>query len=68
VQHYAGLDLRWDVVPILAAAEVPEPRLGRHVRLGVTTWIGRAAQPRDRRDLRLRPETSFLLRHGVRHA
>ena len=68
VQHYAGLDLRWDVVPILAAAEVPEPRLGRQVRLGVTTWIGRAAQPRDRRDLRLRPETSFLPRHGVRHA
>ncbi|HEY3634246.1 MAG TPA: type VI secretion system baseplate subunit TssG [Caldimonas sp.] len=68
VQHYAGLDLRWDVEPILAAAEVPEPRLGKAVRLGVTTWIGRGARPHDRRDLRLRPETSFLLRHGVRHA
>jgi type VI secretion system protein ImpH len=73
VQHYAGLDLRWDVELTLAANHVPEPRLGRAVRLGVSTWIGRdkQAQPdRDRNDLRLRPDTSFLLRryHGARHA
>ncbi|HSC62414.1 MAG TPA: type VI secretion system baseplate subunit TssG [Caldimonas sp.] len=73
VQHYAGLDLRWDVELALAADHVPEPRLGRTVRLGVSTWIGRrgeAERRRDRHDLRLRPDTSFLLRRhqGVRHA
>ena len=73
VQHYAGLDLRWDVELTLAADQVPEPRLGRAVRLGVSAWIGRrddAQRGRDRNDLRLRPDTSFLLRRntGVRHA
>ena len=57
----------------LAADQVPEPRLGRAVRLGVSAWIGRrddAQRGRDRNDLRLRPDTSFLLRRhtGVRHA
>jgi type VI secretion system protein ImpH len=73
VQHYAGLDLRWDVELALAADQVPEPRLGRAVRLGVSAWIGHrgdAQRSRDRNDLRLRPDTSFLLRrnNGVRHA
>ena len=78
VQHYAGLDLRWDVELCLARDHVPEPRLGlgcaftgpatRRARLGVSTWIGRAGRDGDRSDLRLRPETSFLLRHGACHA
>jgi type VI secretion system protein ImpH len=70
VQHYAGLDLRWDVELTLAGSEVPEPRLGRASRLGVSTWIGRRTARRDRSDLRLRPDTSFLLRrnNGVPHA
>jgi type VI secretion system protein ImpH len=68
VQLYAGLDLRWDVELVLARGEVPEPRLGSVARLGVSTWIGRDARDRDRNELRLRPDTSFLLRHGVRHA
>ena len=68
VQHYAGLDLLWDVELALAHDHLPEPRLGRVVRLGVTTWIGRAEAGRDRNDLRLRPGTSFLLRPGVSHA
>jgi type VI secretion system protein ImpH len=68
VQLYTGLDLRWDVQLALACDHVPEPRLGRPLRLGVATWIGRAGPPRDRRDLRLRPHTSFLLRHGGCHA
>jgi len=68
VVQYTGLDLRWDVQLVLARAEVPAPRLGDGVRLGVTTWIGRSTSPSDRGDLRLRPATSSLLRHGARHA
>ena len=68
VRQYAGLDLRWDVQLILARDEVPEPRAGRHVQLGLGAWLGRGGRSRDRDDLRLRPDTSFLLRHGVRHA
>ena len=70
VQHYAGLDLLWDVELVLARDHVPEPRLGRTTRLGVSAWLGRGGGARDRGDLHLRPETSFLLRrhHGVRHA
>ena len=62
VRSYAGLDLRHDVQLVLAAAQVAEPRLGRSVRLGVSTWIGRNEPARDRGELRLRPQTSFLLR------
>ena len=68
MQLYAGLDLLWDVELMLAHEHLPEPRLGRVVRLGVTAWIGRAEIGRDRNDLRLRPGTSFLLRPGVSHA
>ena len=68
VRQYTGLDLLWDVQLTLARREVPEPRLGRHVRLGLTAWAGRVDRQRDRADLRLRPDTSFLLRHGGRHA
>jgi type VI secretion system protein ImpH len=65
VRQYTGFDLQWDVQLVLARAELPEPRLGRHVRLGVTAWVGRGGRDRDRGDLRLRPDTSFL---GAHHA
>jgi type VI secretion system protein ImpH len=68
VRQYTGLDLLWDVQLCLARDEVPEPRLGRRVPLGVAAWLGRRDRQRDRHDLRLRPDTSFLLRHGVPHA
>jgi type VI secretion system protein ImpH len=68
VQQYVGLDLLWDVQLCLAQAEIPQPRLGQRVPLGVAAWIGRGGRTHDRADLRLRPDTSFLLRHGVRHA
>ena len=69
VQHYTGLDLRWDVRLTLAREQLPPPRLGAKLRLGVATWIGRVDRTRDRGDLRLRPHTSFLLQHhGGRHA
>ncbi|HLL12351.1 MAG TPA: type VI secretion system baseplate subunit TssG [Rubrivivax sp.] len=55
VTLYAGMDKRWDVELCLAAAEVPAPRLGRHLRLGLISWAGAGRRPaRDRSDLRLR--------------
>jgi type VI secretion system protein ImpH len=71
VRQYTGLDLQWDVQLILARDDVPEPRAGRRVQLGISAWLGRNGHARDRGDrgdLRVRPDTSFLLRHGVRHA
>lgn len=68
VLHYVGLGLRWDLQLVMARAELPEPRLGRHARLGLTAWMGRRGRDRDRGDLRLRPENTFLLRQGAAHA
>jgi type VI secretion system protein ImpH len=67
VCQYAGLDMLWDVQLCLARAELPAPRLGSGLALGVATWVGRSL-PHDRADLRLRPDTSFLLRQGALHA
>ncbi|MDQ2779496.1 MAG: type VI secretion system baseplate subunit TssG, partial [Pseudomonadota bacterium] len=79
VRLLAGPQLRWDLQLSLQPAEQPAPRLGRHVRLGVTSWLGRPAariaEPTERRQLasngprpglllRLRPDTTFLLRHS----
>ena len=53
---YAGIDKRWDVQLCLAGSQVPAARLGRHQRLGLTSWAGAGRRPpRDRSDLRLRP-------------
>ncbi|MDP9043588.1 MAG: type VI secretion system baseplate subunit TssG [Pseudomonadota bacterium] len=67
VRQYTGLDLLWDVQLVLAGAQAPEPRLGRRVPLGVAAWLGRTRDA-NLSDLRLRPDTSFLLRHGAHHA
>ena len=66
VRSYAGLHLRHDVQLVLARAEVAKPCLGHRVRLGVSTWIGRDGPSRDRGELRLRPDTSFLVRRPTR--
>ena len=71
VQLLAGPDLRWDLQLSLHAAEQPQARLGRRVRLGLTSWLGGQARPAsdpERALLRLRPATTFLLRHpGAPH-
>lgn len=41
VRQYLGFELEWDVRLTLVAADVPRARLGRHERLGWTTWLGR---------------------------
>lgn len=73
----AGGELIWDAQLGLRRAEVPPPRLGRFVRLGLTSWLirkpGRTTpKPADTRpdlwDLRLRPLSSPLLsRPGAAH-
>ncbi len=73
VHQYVGLGLMWDVQLRLDTLQVPEPRLGRRLALGVSSWLGGPAptgsRSRPHRDLRLRPGRSFLLlRHGVAHA
>lgn len=77
IKLLSGGDMLWDVQLGLREAEVPAPRLGRHIRLGLTAWIGgkpspasaanssapRVARgaPNDRWDLKLRPSSSQLL-------
>jgi type VI secretion system protein ImpH len=58
IRQYAGPGLLWDVQPLLARQQVPAPQLGRHARLGLTSWgghTGHRPHPQDRGDLRLRP-------------
>ncbi len=73
VRVLAGPELRWDLQLSLRPGERPVPRLGRHNRLGLTSWLGRRSLPipadPERALLRLRPATNFLLRRtGASHA
>lgn len=56
VRGYTGDELDWDVRLVLAADQIPEPRLGGEARLGLTTWLGAHAGEADRGDLCLRAE------------
>ncbi|HET9646439.1 MAG TPA: type VI secretion system baseplate subunit TssG [Burkholderiaceae bacterium] len=60
VREYAGLHLLWDVQLAIRGEEIPASRLERRVRLGVTAWIGRC-EARARADLRVRPQSSFIV-------
>lgn len=66
-----GVEMRWELQLTLQDDHRPAPRLGRQggsgVRLGLTTWLGRSGQrghdtAPPGHPLRIRPETSFLLR------
>jgi type VI secretion system protein ImpH len=66
VRLLAGPTLRWDAQLMLAAGERPEPKLGRVVQLGLTSWLGRRAASRQpaRQHLRLRPKPVSSPLHG----
>jgi type VI secretion system protein ImpH len=55
VMNYTGRELAWDLQLVLAAAEVPQVRLGRSGRLGWTTWLNTRPAARDADDLKVRP-------------
>jgi type VI secretion system protein ImpH len=69
VRLLASPELCWDLQLRLHAHERPAARLGRRVRLGLTSWLGQpattaqtaSARPRIGHDLRLRPATNFLV-------
>lgn len=56
VRQYLCFELDWDMRLILAAPEVPDPRLGGTTRLGWTTWLGGRPAGRDADDLVLDAE------------
>lgn len=61
VDLYAGRDLMWEAELCLARApaSAPPQPLSTRPRLGLTAWVGRRAREHDRRDLRLRPHSTF---------
>lgn len=66
VRQYTGMDLRWDVQLVLDRTQVPQPHPDGRQRLGVSSWIGRGTNDRDRADLRLRRSTPTLAAQRVR--
>ena len=55
VRNYLNDEFDWDANLVLRKEEIPEPRLGEHVRLGWTSWLCGAPETHDRDDLRLGP-------------
>ncbi|MBI4696817.1 MAG: type VI secretion system baseplate subunit TssG [Gammaproteobacteria bacterium] len=55
VRNYLNDEFDWDANLVLRKEEIPEPRLGGHVRLGWTSWLCGAPETRDRDDLELNP-------------
>ncbi|AET92511.1 type VI secretion protein [Burkholderia sp. YI23] len=58
VRFYVRDPLEWDVNLQLRRADVPRLALGRHQRLGYTTWLHARAPSRDATQLMLRPLAS----------
>jgi type VI secretion system protein ImpH len=62
VRNYAGDALIWDVNLILKADEVPPLQLGRHGRIGWTTWLMPRRAPTDAADLFLDASADSMAR------
>jgi hypothetical protein len=60
VQQYLGHEFDWDLVLGHVAEQVEPSRLGRHARLGWTSWIGKPKpDPQGVAGLRLAPEQAM---------
>lgn len=55
VRSYVGDEKAWDVQLVLARDQVPDTRLGRGGRLGLTTWLGRRTASTDADDVVIQP-------------
>jgi type VI secretion system protein ImpH len=62
VRNYVRDGLDWDVNLQLREAEVPRLKLGRHARLGLTSWVLSGAARGDQRQLKLNPSSGALQR------
>jgi type VI secretion system protein ImpH len=62
VRNYAGDTLIWDVNLILRAEQVPPLQLGRHGRIGWTTWLMPRRAPADAADLYLDASADSMAR------
>ncbi|WP_207000324.1 type VI secretion system baseplate subunit TssG [Trinickia mobilis] len=58
VRNYTRDGLDWDLNLQLRREDVPRLKLGRHTRLGYTTWLLRGAADGDQRQLMLTPADS----------
>lgn len=56
MRTYLSWELEWDALLALEREQVPLTQLGRHGRLGWTTWLGKWRAASDAADLRLDPE------------
>jgi type VI secretion system protein ImpH len=66
VRNYSGHELVWEVRLVLAAAEVPETRLGGYGRLGWTTWLKSRPFASDAGDLTMGASTVAALEREER--
>ncbi|WP_118178755.1 type VI secretion system baseplate subunit TssG [Paraburkholderia phosphatilytica] len=68
VRNYVRDGLDWDVNLQLREQDVPRLKLGRHTRLGYTTWVLSGAARGDQRQLRLNPAgAAERTRDAARH-
>ena len=65
VRTYIGIELDWDVRLVLRASEVPRARLGRHSRLGWTSWAGKRPDDSDAQALTINPEHMRRMRRAA---
>lgn len=73
VRNYVRDGLDWDVNLQLREADVPRLKLGRHARLGLTSWVLSGAAQGDQRQLKLNPVSGAAVQansragHGPAH-
>ncbi|MEO5829992.1 MAG: type VI secretion system baseplate subunit TssG, partial [Rhodanobacter sp.] len=55
VKTYVGEEKAWDLQLVLKHSDVPATRLGRNVRVGLTTWMGQRQGHSDADEVILKP-------------